>query len=74
MDRGEVPEPPMPPADTPKPDDTRRKEVNHGQKIAQLVMIPVIPFRLCEEEEEDLYYENIVISDRSDGGFGSTDN
>lgn len=50
------------------------REVNHGQKIAQLVMIPVIPFRLCEEEEEDLYYENIVISDRSDGGFGSTDN
>ncbi len=50
------------------------QEISHGQKIAQLVMLPIIPFRLCEEEDEDLYYENIVISDRSSGGFGSTGN
>ena len=49
------------------------QEITHGQKIAQIVMIPIISFRLCEEEEEDLYFENIVISNRSDGGFGSTD-
>lgn len=49
------------------------QEIIHGQKIAQLVMIPIISFRLCEEEEDDLYFENIVISNRSNGGFGSTD-
>ena len=48
------------------------QEVEHGQKIAQLVMMPIITFRLCEEEEEDLYYENIVMTDRNAGGFGST--
>ena len=47
--------------------------VTGGQKIAQLVMMPIIPFRLCEEEEDDLYFENIVISDRETDGFGSTD-
>jgi dUTP pyrophosphatase len=49
------------------------QEITHGSKIAQLVMIPVIQFRLTEEDEEDLYFEDIVISDRQEGGFGSTD-
>ncbi len=47
--------------------------IYHGSKIAQLVMIPVVHFRLTEEDEEDLYFEDIVISDRQEGGFGSTD-
>jgi dUTP pyrophosphatase len=47
--------------------------IEHGDKIAQLVMMPVVHFRLNEEDEDDLYFEDIVISERESGGFGSTD-
>ena len=42
-------------------------------KIAQLVMVPVIPFRAVESNKGDLYgWEPITISARGNGGFGST--
>jgi len=44
-----------------------------GDKIAQVVMIPVVHFRLSESESGDLYnWEQIAISDRGDGALGST--
>jgi|TARA_R110000824_G_scaffold555_4_gene3597 dUTP pyrophosphatase len=45
-----------------------------GDKIAQVVMIPVVHFRACESESGDLYdWEQIAISDRGEGALGSTD-
>ena len=45
--------------------------IKPGDKIAQLVMIPVIHLRLREIGSE-LYRNPICISNRGDGGFGST--
>lgn len=45
--------------------------ISPGDKIAQLIMVPVIHFRV--RESKDLYEETIVISDRGDGALGSTD-
>jgi dUTP pyrophosphatase len=42
-----------------------------GDKIAQLVMVPVVHFRMREATE--LYDEPITISNRGDGALGSTD-
>ena len=42
-------------------------------KIAQLVMIPVVPFRALESQSGDLYdWCPITMSDRGDGALGST--
>ena len=41
-----------------------------GDKIAQGVLIPIIPFRLFEAP---IYEEPVSISKRGEGGFGSTD-
>lgn len=42
-------------------------------KIAQVVMIPVVPFRALESQGKDLYnWYPITISDRGDGALGST--
>jgi len=42
-------------------------------KIAQLVMIPVIPFRAVESRNGNLYdWYPITISERGDGSLGST--
>ena len=45
-----------------------------GEKIAQLVMVPVVNFRTAEVEPEELYWEGepIVLSNRGDGSLGST--
>ena len=43
-----------------------------GDKIAQLVMIPVCSFRAIEISESTLYSEPITISDRGEGALGST--
>lgn len=43
-----------------------------GDKIAQIVMVPVVHFRPILTDEEELYADGITISDRGDGGFGST--
>ena len=46
--------------------------INAGDKIAQLVMMPILAPRLAEVEPTDLYIEPITISNRRDAGFGST--
>lgn len=44
-----------------------------GEKIAQAVIIPVIPVRFFETLEDNLYdVSPITISDRGDGALGST--
>lgn len=42
-----------------------------GDKIAQLVMVPVVHFRVAKTGDV-LYDDPITISDRGTGGFGST--
>ena len=50
------------------------KIVKRGDKIAQLVLIPVVHFRALETSNEGLYdWYPITISDRGDGALGSTD-
>ena len=44
-----------------------------GDKIAQLVMIPVVAFRPIENTDGVLYDYPMTISDRGDGALGSTD-
>jgi len=44
-----------------------------GDKIAQLVMTPVIHFRPMETSEETLYMYPMTISARGAGSLGSTD-
>ena len=47
--------------------------VKAGSKIAQLVMIPVVPFRALETHNDDLYdWHPITISGRGDGALGCT--
>jgi len=50
------------------------KEIKAGDKIAQLVLIPIIPFKLLEVEESNLYNYPITISNRKEGALGSTGN
>lgn len=45
--------------------------LNPGDKIAQLVMVPVVHFRVAKTGDV-LYNDPITISDRGEGGFGST--
>jgi|TARA_R110000803_G_scaffold141505_1_gene207939 dUTP pyrophosphatase len=45
--------------------------VKYGDKIAQLVMVPVVAFR-PRLIGEDLYRQPITISNRGDGALGST--
>lgn len=53
---------------------TMTQLIEPGQKIAQLVMVPVVSFRAVESGSEDLYgWSPIAISKRGGGGFGSTD-
>ena len=52
---------------------TERQVVKSGDKIAQLVMIPVVPFRALETNTGNLYdWYPITISGRGDGALGST--
>ena len=44
-----------------------------GDKIAQLVMTPVVHFRPSETAEETLYTYPMTISSRGSGALGSTD-
>lgn len=44
-----------------------------GDKIAQLVLVPVVHFRAEEVEEGELYKDQIAMSNRGDGALGSTD-
>ena len=44
-----------------------------ADKIAQLVLIPVVHFRAFRSRSSNLYRQSITISDRGDGALGSTD-
>jgi dUTP pyrophosphatase len=47
--------------------------INHGDKIAQLLLMPVVHFRAFEcASEEELYATPMYISERGTGGFGSS--
>jgi dUTP pyrophosphatase len=48
--------------------------ITAGDKIAQAVLIPVVPVRFVETNKDALYdWYPITISDRGDGALGSTD-
>lgn len=50
-----------------------RQFISDGMKIAQAVLIPIVPMRPREIEEDNLYGRHpITISDRGDGALGST--
>ena len=52
---------------------TEGQMIRPGMKIAQAVLIPIVPMRLREIEEDNLYGRDpITISDRGDGALGST--
>jgi len=46
--------------------------VKHGDKIAQLVLIPIVQWRSIEVKENNLYQDALTISNRGDGALGST--
>jgi len=52
---------------------TKEQVLRHGDKIAQIVMIPVISFRAYRRHDGDLYEYPISMSERGDGALGSTD-
>ena len=48
--------------------------IEDGSKIAQLILVPVVHFRLREINEDELYSDYpITISNRGIGSLGSTD-
>lgn len=47
--------------------------VKPGDKIAQAVLFPVIHVRPILVDNEELYEDNIAMSERGKNGFGSTD-
>tara|TARA_Y100000034_G_scaffold132574_1_gene195903 strand:- start:686 stop:1144 length:459 start_codon:yes stop_codon:yes gene_type:complete len=48
------------------------RTISAGDKIAQVVMIPIIHFRARKIMTDSLYDNPICISNRGTGGFGST--
>ena len=47
--------------------------IEPGDKIAQVVLVPVVHFRAVETQEENLYGEcQLAISERKTGALGST--
>ena len=51
---------------------TETQYIGAGEKIAQLILVPVVHFRTTEVEG-GLYDESISMSARGDGALGSTD-
>tara|TARA_R110000824_G_scaffold220663_2_gene407830 strand:- start:527 stop:1060 length:534 start_codon:yes stop_codon:yes gene_type:complete len=51
----------------------KEQAIKDGDKIAQLVLVPVVHFRPTEKTDGNLYGEDISISSRKDGALGSTD-
>jgi len=50
------------------------RNIEPGDKIAQVVLIPVVPVRALETSSGNLYdWYPITISDRGEGALGSTD-
>ena len=53
---------------------SENQTVSPNDKIAQVVMLPVVSFRLSEvDDTKQLYERPITISNRGDGALGSTD-
>ena len=52
---------------------TETQYVSTGDKIAQLVLVPVVHFRARQLKETDLYEDDISMSNRGEGALGSTD-
>lgn len=50
------------------------RTISAGDKIAQVVMVPIIHFRARKIMTDTLYDNPICISNRGTGGFGSTGN
>ena len=48
-------------------------DIHPGEKIAQVVLVPVVHFRAIEKQGGSLYEDTITMSDRGDGALGSTD-
>ena len=49
------------------------QDIHRGMKIAQAVVIPVVPVRFLETKNDNLYdWSPITISDRGSGALGST--
>ena len=54
---------------------SKPQTINPGDKIAQAVVIPVVPVRFLETNNDNLYgWSPITISGRGDGALGSTGN
>ena len=52
---------------------TMEQTISPGDKIAQAVVIPVVPARFLETQSDNLYeWSAITISDRGAGALGST--
>ena len=52
---------------------SKPQTINPGYKIAQAVVIPVVPVRFLETNNDNLYdWSPITISGRGDGALGST--
>ena len=52
---------------------TTRQVVRAGDKIAQGVVVPVVPVRFVETSNDNIYdWSPITISARGDGALGST--
>mgnify|MGYP003120083801 FL=1 len=50
------------------------QQIQSGDKIAQVVLVPVVPFRALETNTGNLYdWYPITISNRGEGALGSTD-
>ena len=52
---------------------TETQFVDKGDKIAQLVLVPVVHFRPMLMPETNLYKDDIAMSNRGSGALGSTD-
>ena len=52
---------------------TAPQGIRRGDKIAQIVMVPVVPFRAYCRHDGGLYNYPISMSERGDGALGSTD-
>ncbi len=52
---------------------TDRQTIRAGDKIAQAVVVPIVPVRFLETTNDNLYeWSPITISDRGSGALGST--
>lgn len=52
---------------------TEVQYISAGDKVAQLVLVPVVHFRPMQLKETSLYRDDISMSNRGEGSLGSTD-